>query len=92
MASAVFEQSQIMKDWLELLSWSQSSESNGRASCHGSDSPSATVPTRHHLEQAVVGAAEDAQPTVLGHPRHVGEHQTVIQLAAAPKIGRSPQA
>jgi hypothetical protein len=38
---------------------------NGRsAQRHDGDSPSAAVPTRHHLEQPVVGLAEDAQPTI----------------------------
>jgi hypothetical protein len=41
------------------------------------------VSTRHHLEQPTVGAAEDAESTVFGDPRHVGEHQTVVQLTTA---------
>ena len=37
---------------------------NGRGTQrHRRDSPSATVPTRHHLEQPVVGAAGAAEPT-----------------------------
>ena len=34
-----------------------------------------SVPTRHHLEQPVVGPAEPAELAVLRYPRHVGEHE-----------------
>ena len=76
------------------------SPSNGhRAQRHGDDSPSASVPMRHHLEQPIVGATKAAEPTVLGHPCHVGEHQAVVQLPPSSRsddlhrreLGEGPQ-